>query len=75
MLLGLLDSSEDSVRKTVSLKIIVSHKASKIKSLLDDYLYKKRHRYYNVIFWLDFGVAMPKSIIRKAVNLIVNNSA
>lgn len=71
----LLDHKDDRVRKFASLKCVQSFKKSKLQSLLTEYLEGEEHRYYNVIFWLDFGVAMPKSIIKRALNLLLLNDS
>lgn len=71
-LFSLLNHEEDKVRKRTSLKSIQSFTKSRLQSLLKEYVEGQEHRYYNVIFWLDFGVSMPKSVTRKAINLISN---
>lgn len=70
----LLNSKEDQVRKHAALKSIQTFDKSKLESLLANYIEAEEYRYYNVIFWLDFGVSMPKSITRKAVNHIFNEA-
>ena len=72
VLMGLLNNEETDIRKFASLKIIQSFKKNRIKSLLNKYVVCQDYRYYNVIFWLDFGVSMPKSTTKKAVNFILN---
>jgi hypothetical protein len=69
-LLSLLNSKDDTVRKFASLKSIQSYKKSKLKSLLNRYIEGKEDRYYNVIYWLDFGIAMPKKITNRANNIL-----
>lgn len=68
-LLGLLNRKEDTTRKFASLKTLQSLNKTKLASLLQEYVDSPEYRYYNVIYWLDFGVAMPKSITRKAINI------
>ena len=67
---SLLNSRDDKIRKFASLKIIQSFKKSKLKFILHNYLDSEKYRYYNVIFWLDFGVSMPKSITSRAIKLV-----
>ena len=71
-LLSLLNSKEDKIRKFVSLKSIQSFKKSILKSLLKKYMEGEEYRYYNVIFWLDFGISMPKIITSRAIKLVSN---
>jgi len=71
-LMSLLNNKEDKIRKIVSLKCIQSFKKSKIKSLLKNYVDMDEYRYYNVIYWLDFGVSMPKPIISRATKFVLN---
>ncbi len=71
-LLILLNNKEDKVRKFVTLKSIQSFKNSKIRSLLKNYEDSAGYHYYNVIFWLDFGVSVPKPITSRAIRLILN---
>jgi Domain of unknown function (DUF4062) len=71
-LLSLLNSKEDKVRKIVSLKSIQSFKKSLLKSLLKKYMESENSSYYNVIFWLDFGISMPKLITSRAIKLVLN---
>jgi hypothetical protein len=71
-LLSLLNSNDDKIRKFVSLKSIQSFKKSKLSFLLKKYVDSEDYRYYNVIFWLDFGVSMPKSITSRAIKFVLN---
>ncbi len=70
-LLSLLNNEEDTIRKVVSSKCIQSFKKSKLKYLLKNYMDSDKSCYYNVIFWLDFGISMPKSRTNKAIKLIL----
>lgn len=69
----MLNNEKDDIRKSCSLKCIQSFKKSKLKAILNDYISRDDCRYYNVIHWLDFGVAMPKGITKKAIELISNS--
>ncbi|MBQ0799415.1 MAG: DUF4062 domain-containing protein [Porticoccaceae bacterium] len=68
-LLGLLNKKEDTTRKFASLKSVQSFNKTKIAALLQGYVDSPEYQYYNVIYWLDFGATMPKSIVRKAINI------
>ena len=68
----MLNNEKDDIRKSCSLKCIQSFKKSKLKAILNDYMSRDDCRYYNVIHWLDFGVAMPKDITKRAIELISN---
>ena len=69
-LISLLTSEVDKVRKFACLKSIQSFKKSKLEAIFNNYLNDQESRYYNVVYWLDFGVAMPKSTTIEAVNSI-----
>jgi hypothetical protein len=69
----MLNNEKDDIRKSCSLKCIQSFKKSRLKAILNDYMSRDDCRYYNVIHWLDFGVAMPKGITKKAIELISNS--
>ncbi len=71
-LLSLINSKEDKIRKFVTLKSIQSFKKSKLKSLLKNYKDSEGYSYYNVIFWIDFGVSMPKAVTSKAIKIASN---
>lgn len=72
-LLRLLNNEHDKIRKYVSLKIIQAMNKHKIKTLLNEYVEDQEYRYYNVIFWLDFGVSVPKKTVNSSVNLILKD--
>lgn len=69
-LFKLLNHEHDKVRKYVSLKIIQAMSKTKVGKLLYEYLEDQNYRYYNVIFWLDFGISVPKRVVNSSVNLI-----
>ena len=69
-LLQLFNNKNDKVRKFTALKSIQSIKKSRLISLLSRYNGKEEYRYYNVIFWLDFGVSMSKKETNMAINMI-----
>lgn len=71
--MNLLYSGNEQVRKLSCFKCIQFYNKKKLKELLDEYLNTEKHRFYNVIHWLDFGVSIPKNIGKKAVqNLLLS---
>jgi len=67
-LMTLLTWELDVIRKVTSLKVIRSLPGQRIKALLDRYLESDGQRYYNVIYWLDFGISLPKSRVMRATH-------
>jgi hypothetical protein len=72
-LFKLLNNEHDNIRKYASLKIIQAMNKTKINKLLNKYIEDKDSRYYNVIYWLDFGVSLPKKIVNSSAKLIFSN--
>jgi hypothetical protein len=70
---ALLANKNDIIRKAAVLKCIQALTKTKIKSILATILAGTEYRYYNVIYWLDFGINMPKEIINRAVGLNLEN--
>jgi hypothetical protein len=64
---ALLFSQHDEVRKAAVLKCIRSLPKNRLKKLLDGYLSSDGLQYYNVIYWLDFGISAPRDRAVKAV--------
>ena len=69
-LLGLLESEEDKLRKAVSLKISQTFKKADIKTFLSKYLDSDDYHYYNVIYWLDFGASLTKSVVNNGAKRV-----
>lgn len=67
-LMPLLMSELDVIRKVTSLKAIRSLPKRRIKALLRRYVEGDGQRYYNVIYWFDFGVSLPKSRVLRATH-------
>jgi hypothetical protein len=57
----LLRHENESVRKATALKAVRSLSATRLERTLGDYLKTEDSRYYNVVFWLDLGVSLPRS--------------
>jgi hypothetical protein len=69
---SLLQSEDDSVRKSASLKCIKSLPKRRVAKLLADYTSGYATHYYNVVHWLDFGVSTPRDMALSAVEKILN---
>jgi hypothetical protein len=68
---GLLSSESDRVRKITALKCVRSFPNKRLVKTLQDYVAGDKHRYYNVIHWLDLGVSAPKEIALRSVNKVL----
>ena len=66
-LVELLNCKHNGARIILSKKCAVHLTKAELKVLLESYCEKGRSRYYNVIHWLDLGIAMPKAMTRKIV--------
>ncbi|HEY8947804.1 MAG TPA: hypothetical protein VIM56_02845 [Rhizomicrobium sp.] len=60
MILELLRSTNDDVRKTTAIKAVSTFSKKKMRKLLTTYINSGGFRYYNVIHWLDFGISLPR---------------
>lgn len=56
----LLQSTDEKVRKVAILKLIVALPKARLIKLLTDYVTGAESIYYNVVHWLDFGIAVPR---------------
>lgn len=72
LLMSFLNKKESDLRKVVSLKSVLCFKKSKLKRTLEEYIENHEYRYYNVIFWLDFGISMPTSVTKKAIRFVIS---
>lgn len=61
----LLQSETEDVRKLVSLKYVRTFPRNRVKQFLDNYL-TGDHFYYNVIHWFDFGISVPRDRMLRA---------
>ncbi|MBR2118079.1 MAG: hypothetical protein V4458_09485 [Pseudomonadota bacterium] len=62
VVLQLLVSENDSVRKNSALKCVQSFSKDRLRTILASYMNPDERRFYNVIYWLDFGVSSTKEI-------------
>ncbi|MFZ3311255.1 MAG: hypothetical protein WA280_18005, partial [Xanthobacteraceae bacterium] len=67
-LMPLLTSELDVIRRVTSLKVVRCLPKRRLKVLLQRYIEHDGVRYYNVIYWLDFGVSLPKTRILRATH-------
>ena len=65
VLLRLFDHDSADVRKAASLMAVRALSVKQIRSILGKYVFSDKHRYYNVIHWLDLGASMTKDEARK----------
>ena len=65
VLLRLFDHDSADVRKAASLMAVRALSVKQIRSILGEYVLSDKHRYYNVIHWLDMGASMTKDEARK----------
>ena len=65
--LNLLDHDAEDVRKAAARKGISVFPVKQIRSILREYVSDDKHRYYNVIHWLDLGASMSRADARKVV--------
>jgi hypothetical protein len=66
LIFELLISEYDEVRRATAIKCVKVFAKKDLTRLLKLYMEPDKLRYYNVIFWLDFGCVFPKSTIAKA---------
>jgi len=57
---SLLHSNIDSERRIAVLKCLRALPRKRIVELMDQYM-ASEHRYYNVVYWLDFGLSVPRT--------------
>lgn len=65
----------DSVRRATVLKCLRAFARSRLVSFLADYMSKDAHRFYNVIHWLDFGIAAPRHLMLAGVSKLLGSRA
>lgn len=73
VLFGLFNNKNDKVRKISVLKSVVFFPKMKLSEWLNEFLLSNGYRYYNLIFWLDFGVSLPNVITKHAVKMLIKN--
>lgn len=62
LLLQLFASADDSVREATALRCVRDLPVKRIKAVFDHFQANAESRYYSVIHWLDFGMAVPRSV-------------
>jgi len=73
-IMQLLRSENDSLRKMIALKCVRTFSKQRLTDLLEDYLSSDNSRYYNVIYWLDFGVSISRERGRAAAERLIAKS-
>ena len=64
-LLKLFNHESADIRKAASIMAVRALSKKRIKSLLNEYIFSDKYRYYNVIHWLDLGASMTRNEARK----------
>lgn len=64
-LLTLLNHEAEEVRKAAAVLAVQALSVKQIRSVLSEYIGSGKHRYYNVIHWLDLGASMRREDARK----------
>ena len=67
----LLDSDSDRVRKITALKCVHSFPKKRLIQTLQDYVTGDKHRYYNVVYWLDLGLSAPREIALRSATKVM----
>ena len=71
-LLELMNEENDKIRRLTTIKCLISLPKYRIKKLFSMYMNGQDYRYYNTIHWLDLGVSMTRSIVRKVARQEIN---
>ncbi|WP_083743773.1 DUF4062 domain-containing protein [Methylobacterium radiotolerans] len=74
VVLELLTSADDNLRKSAALKAISCFSIAKLREFMRAHTGGSTY-YYNVVYWLDFGISVPKDRIRHAVKREIVNWA
>lgn len=69
----LINDNNERVRKLTSMRLIKSHGKNDISQYLDEYINSESTKYYNVIYWLDFGRSIQTHEVKKYVNEIISD--
>jgi len=73
-IITLLSNKDDGVRKVTSLRCIGVLSKKRLTKILNRYVISSELRYYNVIYWLDLGISMPRKLaISTSSRIIVRN--
>lgn len=65
VIVQLMRSEIEDVRKLASLKYVRAFPRRRVKAFLDEYMAADQF-YYNVIYWLDFGISVPRDRMLRA---------
>lgn len=72
-LFALFDHDSEEVRKAAALLAVRAFTARRIKSVLRDYVLGDKHRYYNVIHWLDLGASLSRGEAKTVAKSLRNS--
>ena len=73
-ILNLLFSKDDAIRKAASLKCICSLTKDRLSRIFDAYSSADQYRFYNVIFWLDMGLSIPRERATRAAQGVIEST-
>lgn len=73
-LIRLFSAEHADVRKAAALRCVATLPQGRQEELLRAYMKKEEFRYYNVIFWLDFGISLPRRRIIPATRRIIERT-
>ena len=62
-----LDARDSEISKLDGIEKLVEIRSLQLGN---NYIDEMQYRYYNVNFWLDLGVSMPKPVTKKVINFI-----
>ncbi|MER8830801.1 hypothetical protein NKH73_30715, partial [Mesorhizobium sp. M0938] len=65
VLLRELERTDDRYRIVFALRCVMTLPKSRMTRLLDQYVDRTEHRFYNSIHWLDLGAALPSPLAKK----------
>ena len=65
VLLELFNHESVDVRKAACIMAVRALSKKRIRSILNEYAYSDKYRYYNVIHWLDLGASMSRGEARQ----------
>ena len=66
-MIQLMNVDDDTVRRVIVVKCLQVLPKSRIRRLFGRYMREEEYQYYNVVYWLDLGVTMPKSFVEKII--------
>lgn len=74
LILKLLTDDNDDLRKTLALKCVQALTKTRLRQLLDQYMYQQNRYFYNSAHWLDLGQSIPRDLARQIANFELSHS-